>query len=487
MKKITALLGLALIVTSCNKLIEKPQSLITKEQSYKTEADATAGVNAIYNTMILDPGDQSIYGRNLNFLVDMTTDDLSAGVSAINPNVQSLSKITYDANNDRVAAIWRQHYVGINRANVAIDRIAEINFDQTSKNNLIREAKFLRALFYFNIVRLFGGVPLVLHDATSVDLGSLKKNRASVDEVYAQIIKDLEDAESLPQATGANIGRATGGAAKSLLAKVYLTRKDWAKAASKAAEAISGPYGYDLFPSFADNFKAARKNTVESIFAAQYEANGGAGISSSIYFITSFPSPTGNRADVPADGQLYALYQPGDTRRDATFYTSKVYNGVTYNYTAPGYFNKYVDDALLATPNLASINFPILRFSDVLLIYAEALNEKDNAPSSEAYAAINKVRRRAFGKPINAPDASVDLTGLDYGSFKAAVYLERRLEFVQEAQRWFDLVRTGRLVAEVSKVATKTSVAEKNNLFPIPQSEISLNPEGLPQNPGYPR
>src|SRR4051812_40026017 len=101
MKKITALLGLALIVTSCNKLIEKPQSLITKEQSYKTEADATAGVNAIYNTMILDPGDQSIYGRNLNFLTDMTTDDLSAGVSAINPNVQALSKITYDANNDR--------------------------------------------------------------------------------------------------------------------------------------------------------------------------------------------------------------------------------------------------------------------------------------------------------------------------------------------------------------------------------------------------
>ena len=484
MKKIVIIIALAGFISACNKLDEKPESLITKEQSYKTEADALAGVTAIYNELVSDPGEQAIYGRNLNFLADMTTDDLSAGSAAINPNVQSLSKVTYDAGNDRVLAIWRQHYTGINRANVAIDKIQEMTFNEASKLRLVQEAKFLRALFYFNLVRLYGGVPLVLHDATSVDLDALKANRASTAEVYAQIIADLTDAENLPKVSGSELGRASGGAAKALLAKVYLTLKDWDNAIKKAGEVINGGYGYNLFPDFADNFKASKKNTVESIFAAQFEANGGAGISSAIFLSTSAPSPAGNRADVPADGQLYALYAAGDKRRDATFYTSKVFSGTTYTYSAPGYFNKYVDDALLATPYLASVNFPILRYSDVLLIYAEALNEK-NGPSLAAYDAINKVRRRAFAKDINTADVSVDLAGLTQGSFRTALYLERRFEFVQEAQRWFDLVRTGRLVSEVSKVATKTSVSERNNLFPIPQSEINLNPEGLPQNPGY--
>jgi len=463
---------------SCNKLDQQPRSAITSDQFYKTQSDAIAAVTAIYSELTYDAGEQPLYGREINFLADMTTDDLSAGPSAINPNVRALSSITYTATDDRVDVVWRQLYTGIARANIAIDRIPAIAFDTTQRARLVREAKFLRGLFYFDLVRFWGDVPLVIHTPSSAaNLTSLNVNRSPSTAVYAQIIADLTDAQNLPASyTGADLGRATGGAAKALLAKVYLTQKDWAAAAEKANEVITGPYGYALFANYADVFNPATKNGKEHIFSSQISSNGGLGNSSTLMG-AAFAGFKGNvPADIPADSGVYKIFGSNDTRRSVTFYSSLVNPATGTSFTFPSfYLGKYVDRSQLLTPNQSNINFPILRYADVLLIYAEALNEL-NGPTADAYSAINQVRNRA-------QIASLPLT-LSQSDFRDSLYTERRREFVQEAQRWFDLVRTGRLVQQVQKVATKTNVSATNNLFPVPATEISINP-GLTQNPGY--
>ncbi|MGZ3818973.1 MAG: RagB/SusD family nutrient uptake outer membrane protein [Mucilaginibacter sp.] len=477
MKKILIIFILAGTLYSCTKLDEKPSSFIVKEQFYKTQADAIAGVTAVYGSLVYDGTEQPMYGREINFLADMTTDDLSAGPSAINPNVRALSSITFTSTDDRLQVLWRQFYTGISRANVAIDNIPTVQIDTVLRNRLVRESKFLRALFYFDLVRFWGDVPLVLHDPTSTDLASLKTNRSAAADVYKQIIADLKDAESLPATyTGANIGRATGGAAKTLLLKVYLTQKDWQDAIIIAQQIINGPYGYGLFANYADVFNKATKNGKEHIFSAQFEANGGLGNSSTLMGASFAGFGSNVPADIPADSSVYKQFSANDTRRAVTFYQSLVNptSGVTKVFPT-FYFGKYVDRSVLLTTAQSSINFPILRYADVLLMYAEALNEVQG-PVSDAYNSINQVRIRANTGSLNP--------GLTQSSFRDSLYAERRREFVQEAQRWFDLTRTGQLVQAVSKVATKTNISAKNYLFPVPQSEISLNPQ-LTQNSGY--
>ncbi|HEX8017741.1 MAG TPA: RagB/SusD family nutrient uptake outer membrane protein, partial [Flavobacterium sp.] len=435
------------------------------------------------------PGEQSLFGRNLYFLTDMATDYASAGVSATNPQVRALSSLTHDATSDRVQVAWRQIYAGINRANVAIDNIPKVAGTDEIKNRLILEAKFIRGLLYFQAVRLWGGVPIVLHEPTSIQLESLKSKRATVDEVYAQIISDLKDAEGLPATyTSTNLGRATSGAAKAILAKVYLTRKDYPNTILKAKEVINGGYGYALFESFGDIFAKAKKNGKEHIFSVQFEPNqAGNGSSGSTFQATSFTGFTATEpADIISDVALfYDIYAAGDVRRDVS-YKKQLLNpatGTLYTFPKP-IFSKYLDLTNLATPSNVAINFPVIRYADILLSLAEAINEQ-GAPTAEAYELINQVRRRAFGKPITTPDATVDLVGLNQTTFRAAIQEERKKEFVQEGQRWFDLVRWGTLVTEIKKVTAKNSVSERNNLYPIPQSERNIDPTGLPQNPGY--
>ncbi|CAD0005527.1 RagB/SusD family nutrient uptake outer membrane protein [Flavobacterium salmonis] len=490
MKKsiITLLLSAGLFV-SCTELEVTPTSFVTEENYFQTQDDAIASVTAVYASLSLDPGEQSLFGRNLYFLTDMATDYAAAGVSATNPQVRALSSLTHDATSDRVQVAWRQIYAGINRANVAIDNIPKVIGTDEIKNRLILEAKFIRGLLYFQAVRLWGGVPIVLHEPTSIQIESLKSKRATVDEVYAQIISDLKDAEGLPAAyTSTNLGRATSGAAKAILAKVYLTRKDYPNTILKAKEVINGGYGYALFENFGDIFAKEKKNGKEHIFSVQFEPNqAGNGSSGSTFQATSFTGFTATEpADIISDVALfYDIYAEGDVRRDVS-YKKQLLNpatGTLYTFPKP-IFSKYLDLTNLATPSNVAINFPVIRYADILLSLAEAINEQ-GAPTTEAYELINQVRRRAFGKPITTPDATVDLVGLNQTSFRAAIQEERKKEFVQEGQRWFDLVRWGTLVTEIKKVTAKNSVSERNNLYPIPQSERNIDPVGLPQNPGY--
>jgi len=226
-----------------------------------------------------------------------------------------------------------------------------------------------------------------------------------------------------PTYTGANIGRATGGAAKSLLLKVYLTQKDWQNAIAIAPQIIDGPYGYGLFANYADIFNKATKNGIEHIFSAQIESNGGLGNTSTLMAAAFAGFGSNVPADIPADSSVYKQFSNNDTRKAVTFYQTLVNPSTGVTKTFPSfYFGKYVDKSVLLTPTQSSINFPILRYADVLLMYAEALNEVQGPAS--AYQYINQVRNRANTGNLTP--------GLSQSDFRDSLYAERRREFVQD-------------------------------------------------------
>jgi starch-binding outer membrane protein, SusD/RagB family len=468
---------------SCTELDEDPRSNISTTNFYRTQSDALAALQSVYSDLTHNTsGDHaSIYNRLLVLATGMSSDDHIAGPRATNPDVRSIAALTQSSTNTRYAELWRQHYEGINRANAAIERIPLITGDTVVLNRLVREAKFLRGLYYYNLVRLWGNVPLILTETNAVT--GLNVTRTPADEVYAQIIEDLTEASKLPaKYAGADAFRATSGAAKSLLLGVYITRQQWAKAITQYEDIVSGPYGYDLFTNYADIFSVAKKNTVEHIFDASFIADGtgasfnGTGNTNILGIISAPVVVYGADADAPHPG-LYQLFKAYDKRRAVTFIADSVLSPIDGKYkpiSSPR-FKKYWDPASGANLVNSGINVPIIRFAEVVLFYAEAQNEL-NGPNTEAYTAINRIRYRA-GLP--------DLTaGLSKEQFRDSLYLERRLEFVYEQIRWFDLIRTKRLVPELSKLDDKKNVSEKNYLLAIPASEIIINPN-LTQNPGW--
>lgn len=525
MKKIliisTFILLTGIIITSCNKLTENPNSVIVASQYYKTSNDAQAAVTAIYDALNTDPGgDFPMYGRQLNLLVDNNSDNQNFSPSNTNPDVRALGTATYVSANSRIQKNWQQHYYGISKANVAIDNIATIPIqafsDTTLKPRLIREAEFLRALFYFNLVRLFGDVPLILHDASNpnVNIDSLSNiKRTPKAAVYAQIIADLTDATNLPGTyDAADIGRATGGAAHALLAKVYVSLKDWPDALTQLKEVLTagtfagatGTYGYDMFPNFRDAFQKATKNGIEHIFSAQFATGLGAPNTTQYLSesLTSFNTGV-FPIDCISDSSVIQIFDDSDRREAVSFYTeqydAQTGDTVYYNNAYTPYLNKFVDYSLtpLAPQSTSGINYPIIRYSEILLLYAEVLNEINGGPTTDGYTAINLVRARAHGRYLsggNYTDHTYDLTpALSQSNFRDSVFLERRKEFIQEGQRWFDLVREGinpntgnpYLVDALKPIAAKTAGVNANDtIYPIPAVEIQTNPN-LTQNAGW--
>lgn len=480
---------LILLVTqwSCSKLEEVPQSFLVTDQFYRNEAEATAAVTAVYRKLY--ESGQSLYNSLFQIGVEMATDDYEAGPRARNAHVRAISGLTHDASNDRMQELWRQSYSAISAANVAIDKIAVIdaaNINETVRQRLINESKFVRALNYFNLVRWFGGVPIVLHETSSLSTDALYVEKATEEDVYKQIIEDLTSAEKLPNwksYSATDVGRATSGAAKSLLAKVYLTKKDWANAVVKSKEVIDSE-GYDLFSEFADVFAVAKKNGIEHIFSAQFQGNSGYQGNSlaSRSAPTDIPGINGDYADaLHSEGKLYESFSSTDARRDVTFVTQMVSptDGKLYILSKPQ-FHKYYDESVVGSQGQSSKNLPIIRYAEVLLIYAEALNEQNGSPNSEAYWAIDKVRTRAKVATLQSTAPA-----LNQSQFRDSVFQERRKELVFEYQRWFDLVRRGAdYYVATLKAAGKTLAAPRHIHFPTPQRELDLNPK-LKQHPDW--
>ena len=481
------------VFSSCTSFLdEKPNDRLVVDNFYSSAKDAQAAVDGTYAQL------NALYNRLMYMLADLPTDDMKNGLGMPNAFLQNLEFLRIDSQNTFVKDMWVNCYAGISRANAAINNIPNITMDETLKNRFIGEARFLRALYYFNLVRFFGDVPLITKLETINDaMGA----RIPKDQIYQQIIDDLSFAEAnLPlrkDYSSKDEGRATKGAAKILLGKVYLTKGDFAKAKDKLAEVVDAEntFGYGLVANYADNWNPAKEPGTEAVFYVEYKKapftnNGEMGLAGPKYSIPggNIGVSGSNEADIPTR-ELYDQFDSKDTRRSKNFkfdFLNPV-NGKILTSSIP-LSGKFWLDGILSSSD-CDVNMHIIRYADAILMYAEALNE--TGATDQALIQLNRIRTRAFG------NASGNLSAMSKDDFKKAVINERRLEFVHEGNRWFDLSRTGTFVQRMkdhsayeSKVAesNKTDIAvnakDAHLLMPIPQLERDLNP-GLTQNSGY--
>lgn len=461
MKK-TILLLLIAGLTACQKdfLDLKPQSQPNVDNFYLTANDFNNAVNGAYD--VLQTTNQ--YGGDFNTLIEVRGDNALDNDPAANAGLRyNIDRFIEPTTNTILRDTWGSLYIGINRTNLILDKIDAITIDAPLKARYKGEAQFLRALSYFNLVRLWGNVPLVLKPGSTTEARSYTRN--PVADVYAAIEKDLTDAAAnLPASyTGADVGRATSGAAKGLLGKVFVTQKKYAQAVPVLRDVIAANT-YRLLPSIADVFLVSNKNNAEIVFAVKFKKGVGG----------AFPEGHGlwygTNIGENIEPTLRAAYPAGDKRQP-----------LTLQVPVPSNVNvvprKWYDE--VSSTNDVGNDFPVLRYADVLLLYAEALNEAGYQATGDAFTNLNLIRTRAGVPVYTATQLATQST------FRDAVIAERRLELALENDRWFDLIRTGTAVSSLS--ATKITVPANRLLYPIPQAEIDTynNPTAFPQNPGY--
>lgn len=468
-------------MSSCEKdfLDLKPISSVAASNFYQTADDVRNAVNGCYAS--LQSGGISVNDYVFN---EVRSDNTIPVASGSVTDQDEFDRFYIRTTNPFIAAKWNDSYKAIARFNKLLNRIGDIQMNEDVKKRNIGEVKFLRAYIYFNLVRTFGDVPLVLKEITSAEEGYAYGRNAAAD-VYKQIEQDLADAEPvLPDSyTGTDVGRATKGAAKALSGKVFLTQKKYTDAAAKLKEVIDGGL-YTLLANYADIFKPTGKNHKESVFDVQFASGGvGEGNPWPNYFAPTNSGnaviPFGGDANSQPTADIIAAYEPNDLRKNISLATSyKDANGQTIPFN---FVKKFMDVPTTKYDN--GNNIPVIRYADVLLMYAECLNEAGFVPDGEAFSYLNKVRTRA-GLP--------DKTGVDIPTqqdFRLAIEQERRVEFAFEGHRWYDLVRTGRAIAlmngKKSQIGLVKDLTQTDLLFPIPQSQIDINKEKMTQNPGY--
>ena len=476
-----ALLGFSF--SSCSDFLEQnPQTDLSENDFYKTADDILSAVNGVYSS--LQEGD--IYGNWYVFgeiPSDNTRNQLSGSVTTQN----EFDQFYIDTQNSMIANFWKAAYKVINRTNTVLGRIDGIEINTELANRYKLECKFIRALMYFNLVRVYGDVPLVLKEISISE--SYDILREPKENVYNQIIADLKEAQDLPVSySTAEDGRATQGAAKALLANVYMTLHKYAEAETILAEIInSGRYsllentpGSLNIDGYKNVFSPVNHNSKEGIFEIQF-LKGGYGEGSN--YANNF-APENSGTNVVAVGgtggnnipemDIYNAYEEGDLRRDFSMSLGYYDNRKNNEWVESRYVCKFMD--VPYQNNDASNNYPVIRYADVILMYAEALNQ--NGKTAEACKYLNMTRRRGFGYQTTET-SPVDLQTTDKAQFALMVEQERRVELAFENHRWFDLIRTGRAV-EVMK-SKGFSLNETNLICPIPQKQIDVNPK-LTQN-----
>ena len=476
-----ALLGFSF--SSCSDFLEQnPQTDLSENDFYKTADDILSAVNGVYSS--LQEGD--IYGNWYVFgeiPSDNTRNQLSGSVTTQN----EFDQFYIDTQNSMIANFWKTAYKVINRTNTVLGRIDGIEINTELANRYKLECKFIRALMYFNLVRVYGDVPLVLKEISISE--SYDILREPKENVYNQIIADLKEAQDLPVSySTAEDGRATQGAAKALLANVYMTLHKYAEAETILAEIInSGRYsllentpGSLNIDGYKNVFSPVNHNSKEGIFEIQF-LKGGYGEGSN--YANNF-APENSGTNVVAVGgtggnnipemDIYNAYEEGDLRRDFSMSLGYYDNRKNNEWVESRYVCKFMD--VPYQNNDASNNYPVIRYADVILMYAEALNQ--NGKTAEACKYLNMTRRRGFGYQTTET-SPVDLQTTDKAQFALMVEQERRVELAFENHRWFDLIRTGRAV-EVMR-SKGFSLNETNLICPIPQKQIDVNPK-LTQN-----
>ncbi len=495
-------LAAAAALPACTDVLEtEPKTFSGTTTFYQTPAQMERAVLGAYAYLqtAYGSGSSSTHWILSEMRSDNTTYQLNESDRSLLHN-ENVDEFLVAPDNNTVRGYWNTSYAAILQSNVVLGRLDPVAYpDPAAKERVAAEAKFLRALHYFNLVRFFGDVPLVLRETQTYG-GAFTPTRAPADSVYAQIVRDLTEAGPKLPARAAlpasQAGRATRGAAAVLLADVHMTRRDF-QAAAAALQGVVG-MGYALVPSYAQVFDPAFKNGPESIFEVQF-SEGVTGESSAYVYrfvpfnsgrdlVYGFTDLFGRDAgwNIPTR-DLVRAYEPGDARRAASvgFYVkagNAQYTDVAFGDTIP-YVAKYRHP--FAQQGRTNDNWPVYRYAEALLLYAEALNELGR--TTEAYPYVNQVRARAGLAPL-AP-------GMGQAAFRDAVAREERVESAFEDKRWFQLVRTGRAVevmnahgAEIKsytdrRAAVAYDVTPTKLRYPIPVIEITTN--GLQQNPGY--
>ncbi|PSG89964.1 RagB/SusD family nutrient uptake outer membrane protein [Aurantibacter aestuarii] len=476
---------LALLISSCSDDFVDVQSQNESSENYfNSEQDYQDALIGAYDLL------QSTY---LNVLLgEIASENTLAGGGNANDvlGIQQVDDMIHTPTNDQLRDIWGWMFAGVNRANFILEFQDKIDFP--NKINVIAQARFLRAYYYFELVKWFGDVPLAV-DKRILFGEQFDIDRTSKNLVYAQIEEDLIFAMNNLPVSQIDTGRATKGAAQALLGKAYLFQNKFPEAANVLEDLIeTGPY--DLVVDYDTIFENDNENNIESVFEVQYTDLEGAGfgclqcsegnVAVGFNGVRNYDGPlfdSGFSFNVPTQ-DMYNAFQSDDLRRDvailnidewaantgATFSTGNEHTGFFNRKYLPRQGDSGIGDANLTNPN----NYRAIRFADVLLMAAEAFN-RGNISDDQARTYLNRVRRRAFGNLLNDVSASGP-------ALTTAIYNERKLELVGEGHQFFDLVRTNRAASQIPGFTPN-----KNEVFPIPSTEIALTGNRWTQNQGY--
>jgi hypothetical protein len=489
-----SLLIILLLAAGCSKKLDiTPETFVSPEDLYKDEQGAIAGVTGIYRKVLeLNNGDYYFLG-----IVGTDEGKTSSFVPTWGGYWQHYDGInSYNslltAQNQLVQGSWNALYKGIVNANTAIKYIPSSTASQTIKDRLLAEAKFLRAIFYFKLVQFWGGIPLPTDEEDAQANANGGKPRSSEEDVYALIISDLSFAAgNLPAKGTADVGRANKEAALTLLGKVYLTRKDYASAKT-TLQPLMTLTNVALMNNYADLFNEANENNPESLFEIQYSNENGNtnGQANTLggWHISNVDSGGGGHVVIPTDYYSNS-FEDGDARKNASirykFYDA---NGKEVDYwwwadvTKP-HVKKYdITKGKSLNGGLSSRNLYYLRYADAILMYAEVLNELNDAG---AITYLNKIRTRAklanWETVLGHTPTQQEL--------RDELLKERMRELGFEGWRWCDLKRTGKLITQTKAYNPDAApyITNKNLLLPVPAREFELNRSLQPgdQNPGF--
>lgn len=517
-KNISKLLlcGVLIAGAGCSDFLkEEDPSNIAPETFFAVPEDAEAAVYGIYENLRFHGDGTGIFSANFQMLDALSgTAETETGQ---NSDLNNLYSFTYTGDNLHLSQWWRQLYDGIANANLSIEKIPTIpGITEANAKRWVGHAKFLRAFHYFWLVRLWGDVPLITKPILAWNDPNVNAPRASAETVYATIESDLLDAEQAGFAVTDGSGLASQMAVKALLAKVYLTMAGeplkkgaayYQKAADKAKEVIdyatANPTKIGLFPSYNDLHDPAKENTLEHLFMIQYAA----GVANANYQTYFLP----NNTNITASGEVgttvptanfLASYEAGDARtQEKGFYFKQYFlDGGT---GAPITLNRFYVYKHFDTPangapppglpgtGNSGLNYPLIRYADVLLTYAEAQNEVGGAPNAAAYNALKAIRDRAG---LTTPDIGT----LNQTSFRELVWRERWHELSYEGQTWFDMIRirkvyvynaltnTHSFVDFVGATLNGATLQTKHLLLPLPAADYRNNPSLTGHNnPGW--
>ncbi|MBW8684410.1 RagB/SusD family nutrient uptake outer membrane protein [Chitinophaga rhizophila] len=484
-------------ITSCNNYLDvKPQGQLDQEASALDPATAQKLVIGVYNTM----WEGNMHGFSFVQMTNIASDDADKGSNAGDdmPNSGALDNLTADASVNTLNSIWSTFYLGVARANQALSSLEGSTLDETLKNQLMGEVRFLRAYFYFDLVRFFGGVPKIDRVLTPQEASSAEfQTKASKDEIYAFIIEDLEYALANVAAKGqpnAAAGRASKAAAAGMLAKVMLYRQNWQRAYNLTDSIITQQLGsYGLLDNYFDIWRESGANSRESLFEVQTGQNAACEAAIANYAESQAPRAGGRFgwADLgwgfgTPSQSLVDEFEDGDLRRAATIITIQptgtfLWDGFRipgrdsvendrYNYKS---YHSQIAEANCGNRGRLPKNLRILRYGEVLLIHAEAALALGNGGT--AAGDITQLHPRAGLGPVTT------VTRED-------IWHERRVELAMEHDRFFDLIRQDELSpgrAAAAFTAHGKTFNERNKVFPIPQRQIDLSGGSLEQNEGY--